>query len=283
MDLTKECEEQLTGDWNKIVDTKPNQRKKPIENLKKSHFYKKQEIDATEVITDGLGKMKEMEEAIESGHLIASRTAINGSHFIPAKKHSGRITNIVSPFNFSVGHPGHTSYFASTFEGKTILIEFFLDKEAWAKWKINFSGPQISKLGPSSQTKLMTMNDVNKAGVKYEIADRVKEFFDEVIVKEIPAIVTPLGKVNYQPDIETVKIDIIRLKKAHIKLDTLVSGLIDKYSGEIGPEIAQFKLAGKVLEEEASTKEEYLADLYTSINLTKNALHSIRRKSATFK
>ena len=281
--LTKQCEEQLAGDWIKIVETKPKQRAKPLGNLKKVQIYKKEELDATEVITGGLDKMKEMEMAIESGDLIASRTAIDGSHFIPAKQHSGRITGIVAPFNFSVGHPGHTSYFASTFEGNTILIEFFLDKEAWSKWKINYSGPQITKLGPSSKVKLMTMNDVNKPGVKYEIADKAKEFFDEVIIKEIPAIVTPLGKVKYKPDIETLQVDILKLKKAHAKLDNAVSGLLVKYSDEIGPEISQLKIAGQFLEEKPSTKDEYLEALYTAINLTKNALHSIRRKAESFK
>lgn len=209
-----------------------------------------------------------------------SRMAINGSHFIPAREHTGRITEIAAPFNFSVGHAGHAGYFASTFEGKTILIEFFLDKKAWTEWKVRRSGPQVARLGPSPRQKDMTLNDVTTAGVKYEIQESaaVDEFFKTVIVTQIPAVITKQSK-ELPPKSETLELDVARLKKASGKLKEVLNQLRSEHEAQIGPEIAQLEESERVLAALAEEKELDYEKFYAAISLTKNALHSARRKT----
>jgi hypothetical protein len=281
--MLENVKNQLIADWEEIQKAKEKQKEKTKNRSAKNKLYKQQQVKAEEIYQQLEEQEANLKIGIESGEFIPTRLQINGSHLLEAKKGIGKITG-VSPcdFNFSVGTPIHSEYFATTGgnEGKWIQIEFGLKKEAWRKWKTEMSGPQVSGLGPSASNKVMTLNDVTKPGVKYEVKKNVlNTFFKEVIDQGKEVIITPLEtKKNIIS--ESIAIEILRLKRSIEKLAMALDGLILAESVE--KEEQQLKVGKNIFDivgKKEKHSEEELEELYKAISLTKNALHSMRRKT----
>ncbi|YAF95384.1 MAG: hypothetical protein AB3A66_22950 [Nodularia sp. CChRGM 3473] len=279
--LTDKQQVALKEDWQTFANLKDKDKGKALKEKKwdkKAKQLKLQTLPST-IINNTNEVANKLNTGLTEGTILASRISINNSHLIERKVGQGKVTGLSAPFNFSVGQPDHASYFTSTFNKKMIMIEFCLNKEAWRDWKINKSGPQESNLGFSAPNKVMTLNDVNQPGVKYEINDnQVDNFYKEVIAKEVPAKITPLyptSKYDPEPYIENA---ILRLKKVHNKLEKALQE-VDKTLVE--KEFIQLEESKQVLASEINkdSSKEMLESLYKAISLTKNALHSVRRKS----
>ncbi|RUL77495.1 DUF4157 domain-containing protein [Dyella choica] len=269
--------EALRLQWNSIATKEATRRSENIDKFGKK--ARKKSLDVRTILTQISSKKDQFDSQIEQGEVFASRVYVDGSNIIPANKRGGTVTGLSAGINFSVGSADHASYFATTFAGKGgIVIRFALDKTEWRKWKIAKSGPQESGIGPRPPNMTTTLNDVAQPGVKYQMEES-NQFFNEVVVKSIPAVVTPLPKNNaaWRPTGEELQRTVQRLAKAQLKLEQELEG---SDSPDLGAERAQNDVAKQQLAKEwVPGPLESLTELYTAMNLTKNALHSVRRKT----
>lgn len=270
----------LREQWNGIAAKDREKRLKDIGKL--SGAVKKKSLNVKAILTQVNAKKEQFDEQIEQGEAFASRVYLDGSNMIPASKTSGTVTGLHSNINFSVGSADHASYFATTFGDKGgIVIRFALDKRLWRQWKIHKSGPQESGIGPRPPNMTTTLNDVAQPGVKYEMQEG-KTFFEQVVVKDIPALVTQLPKNStaaWKPTGEDLARTVKRLAKAQLKLELELESLAASTPG-YEAERDQNNVAKQQLEKTWTPTSDKLADLYTAMNLTKNALHAVRRKKA---
>lgn len=268
----------LRQQWADIATKEKAKRVKEIKKLNK--VVRKKSLNAGEILALVDAKKDQFDDQIARGEVFASRVYLDGSNMIPADKTSGAVTGLSAGINFSVGSADHASYFATTFDEKGgIVIRFALDKGLWRKWKTEKSGPQKSGIGPRPQNMTTTLNDVAQPGVKYEMQEG-KKFFEEVVAKDVPAQVTTLAKnvATWKPTGEDLARTVQRLAKAQRKLEQELTE-IDLSAQIFDAERKQNSTAKEQLEKEwVPGPLESLEELYTAMNLTKNALHSVRRK-----
>ena len=276
----------LQEHWNDVVSlgekkkTKEKEITTRISAADKEHIFRKLGMKASDILKKARQLQGQLEVALDDAAMFGSRLQIDGSHFISGTKQTGKVTGLIGSFNFSVGRPDHASYFASTFTGKAILIEFALDKAKWREWKDQLSGPQKANLGPRPPYMPMTLNDVEQPGVKYELqAGECQRFFQEVVVKDMPVTILPLppSKGLGPNDVQEA---VTRLGRVCDKLKDQLQTLTEEESKH---EVEQYGVAESLRKNADfanATQYGQLRDLYKAINLTKNALHSARRKAA---
>lgn len=285
-DLGEQLRSTLTEHWTVIAAAKNEKaREKLLLKVKKDNKLRKRRADSLKIVKNAIELMDELNTNLLEGKVMGSRLQINGSHYIPYKDSTGKVTAITGPFNFSVGRQDHARYFAKGFDN-SILIEFYLDKKAWRKWKIEKSGPQKKTLGPSPGSVLTTINDVTQPGVKYEVsAAAALAFYKEVIAKDKPAKITIFDKSKSASHFESdLKDAAKRLQKVYEKLLKELRQY-DPEETEAFAERKQLSVSEKVLttvtKENLNWKkqsEDTRKELYSALSLTKNALHSVRRK-----
>lgn len=262
--------------WGKLADMKDEARAKQIKTIKTR--ARKPAVDAKNVMEMVNATKLDLDEKIDTGEVFASRIEIDSSFLVSSQQTQGKITGLSDFINFSVGSSDHASYFMSSFNGKGILIRFALDKNAWREWKTQQTGPQKSGLGPSASNASTTLNDVGQPGVKYEMSGAApKSFFDTVVVKDIPVVITTMSPAPFKASPQEIEHTFARLQKAQQKLE---AALDPSREAEFETESQQNEIAKKMLSQAGEGFDpRLLEELYTAMNLTKNALHSARRKN----
>jgi hypothetical protein len=275
--------EALRQSWLEIGGKDRDKRPKELEKIAKK--VKSKSLDVKNLLSQVNANKDLLDHQVEQGEVFASRVYLDGSNMIPSNKKEGKVTGLHSNINFTVGSNDHASYFATTFGDKGgIIIRFALDKRLWRAWKTDKTGPQEKGLGPRAPNTTTTLNDVAQPGVKYEMQEG-DAFFKGVVVQGIPAQVTPLAqtKGTWKPSIEDLERTVQRLTKAQRKLDMELEG-IDSEKQNVDAEQRQNTTAMEQLRNDWKPGElKSLEGLYMAMNLTKNALHSVRRKKATWK
>ena len=285
--LTEPQRDYVKTSWPDVskLDPKAKSFDRDLKTYDRAHQFKKNPpMKPSEILAKIVAAQRMLLAEIDAAAVFGSRLQIDGSHFIPGTAHSGWVTGMSeSGINFSVGTEEHAKYFASTFEGKAILIEFALDKAKWREWKTMRSGPQKAGIGPSASYKAITLNDVDQAGVKYEVMpNECAKFFKEVVATHVKATVKPIAKGGGLTT-EDVQLSIARLDRICQKLAREIAPLTDTATKEMDQLKSSQSLretfdAGKIATT-ATAGYSAMSEMYRAISLTKNALHSVRRQT----